>query len=160
MAFNDQIYSEAYFINVRILPFLRIQLKDRIGITKTLSLQSPSSLRFLQSFWNVMSRATADDQLKFLLSCVKFSNSGKVSAYSLFVDAYWQSQIDFVEVAKECGIVSKGAAWDMSWTLLPLLIVNQGQTVWATYEGKWHSSQLWQASISIDTEGEVKGCYS
>ncbi|KAK5050069.1 hypothetical protein LTR84_004189 [Exophiala bonariae] len=42
-----------------------------------------------------MSRATSDDQLKFLLSCVRYSNNGKV---------------DFVEVAKECGIVSKGAA--------------------------------------------------
>ncbi|EXJ93709.1 hypothetical protein A1O1_02102 [Capronia coronata CBS 617.96] len=42
-----------------------------------------------------MSRATSDDQLKFLLSCVRHSNNGKV---------------DFVEVAKECGVVSKGAA--------------------------------------------------
>ncbi|EXJ91504.1 hypothetical protein A1O3_00052 [Capronia epimyces CBS 606.96] len=42
-----------------------------------------------------MSRATSDDQLKFLLSCVRHSNNGRV---------------DFVEVAKECGVVSKGAA--------------------------------------------------
>ncbi|EHY54871.1 hypothetical protein HRR83_005870 [Exophiala dermatitidis] len=42
-----------------------------------------------------MSRATSDDQLKFLLSCVRHSNNGKV---------------DFVEVANECGVVSKGAA--------------------------------------------------
>ncbi|EXJ61012.1 hypothetical protein A1O7_05165 [Cladophialophora yegresii CBS 114405] len=42
-----------------------------------------------------MSRATADDQLRFLLSCVKHSNNGRV---------------DFVEVAKDCGVVSKGAA--------------------------------------------------
>ncbi|OCT45592.1 hypothetical protein CLCR_01661 [Cladophialophora carrionii] len=42
-----------------------------------------------------MSRATSDDQMRFLLSCVKHSNNGRV---------------DFVEVAKECGVVSKGAA--------------------------------------------------
>ncbi|KAJ9604637.1 hypothetical protein H2200_010751 [Cladophialophora chaetospira] len=42
-----------------------------------------------------MSRATSDDQLRFLLSCVKHSTNGRV---------------DFVEVAKECGVVSKGAA--------------------------------------------------
>lgn len=42
-----------------------------------------------------MSRATPDDQLKFLLNCVKHSQNGK---------------IDFVEVARECAIVSKGAA--------------------------------------------------
>ncbi|EXJ69668.1 uncharacterized protein A1O5_06739 [Cladophialophora psammophila CBS 110553] len=42
-----------------------------------------------------MSRSTSDDQLKFLLSCVKHASHGRV---------------DFVEVAKECGVVSKGAA--------------------------------------------------
>ncbi|OAP57786.1 hypothetical protein AYL99_08524 [Fonsecaea erecta] len=42
-----------------------------------------------------MSRATPDDQLRFLLSCVKHATNGRV---------------DFVEVAKECGVVSKGAA--------------------------------------------------
>ncbi|OQU98639.1 hypothetical protein CLAIMM_04391 [Cladophialophora immunda] len=42
-----------------------------------------------------MSRATSDDQLRFLLSCVKHATNGRV---------------DFVEVAKECGVVSKGAA--------------------------------------------------
>ncbi|KIW92922.1 uncharacterized protein Z519_06771 [Cladophialophora bantiana CBS 173.52] len=42
-----------------------------------------------------MSRSTSDDQLKFLLSCVRHASHGRV---------------DFVEVAKECGVVSKGAA--------------------------------------------------
>ncbi|ERF74007.1 hypothetical protein EPUS_03821 [Endocarpon pusillum Z07020] len=42
-----------------------------------------------------MSRASSEDQLNFLLSCVKHACNGKV---------------DFVEVAQECGVVSKGAA--------------------------------------------------
>ncbi|KIW79315.1 hypothetical protein Z517_05927 [Fonsecaea pedrosoi CBS 271.37] len=42
-----------------------------------------------------MSRATPDDQLRFLLSCVKHATHGRV---------------DFMEVAKECGVISKGAA--------------------------------------------------
>ncbi|KAL8824406.1 MAG: hypothetical protein Q9170_008168, partial [Blastenia crenularia] len=40
-------------------------------------------------------KISADDQLKFLLSCLRFSVSGK---------------IDFTEVATECKIVTKGAA--------------------------------------------------
>ncbi|KAI4121662.1 MAG: hypothetical protein LQ338_006240 [Usnochroma carphineum] len=39
--------------------------------------------------------ATADEQLKFLLSCIRYSVNGK---------------IDFAEVAKDCSIISKGAA--------------------------------------------------
>ncbi|KAE8388303.1 hypothetical protein BDV23DRAFT_185523 [Aspergillus alliaceus] len=42
-----------------------------------------------------MSRITDNGQLDFLLSCIRHSNSGKV---------------DFEEVAKECSIVTKGAA--------------------------------------------------
>ncbi|KAJ9385571.1 hypothetical protein DTO063F5_4164 [Paecilomyces variotii] len=42
-----------------------------------------------------MSRTNSDEQLQFLLSCIRYSNNGKV---------------DFTEVAKECKIVSKGAA--------------------------------------------------
>ncbi|EEP79279.1 predicted protein [Uncinocarpus reesii 1704] len=42
-----------------------------------------------------MSRISADDQLNFLLSCVKNSNNGKVN---------------FAAVAEECEIVTKGAA--------------------------------------------------
>ncbi|KAI9731513.1 MAG: hypothetical protein M1834_004633 [Cirrosporium novae-zelandiae] len=42
-----------------------------------------------------MSRASIEEQFKFLISCVRWSNGGRV---------------DFYEVAKECGIVSKGAA--------------------------------------------------
>ncbi|KAL8975879.1 MAG: hypothetical protein Q9177_006967 [Variospora cf. flavescens] len=38
---------------------------------------------------------SADEQVKFLMSCIRYSVSGK---------------IDFEEVAKECSIVSKGAA--------------------------------------------------
>ncbi|KAI9931476.1 hypothetical protein MW887_010051 [Aspergillus wentii] len=42
-----------------------------------------------------MSRITSDEQFQFLISCIRFSNGGKV---------------DFAEVAKECNIVTKGAA--------------------------------------------------
>jgi hypothetical protein len=61
-----------------------------------------------------MSRATPDDQLKFLLNCVKHSNNGKVGRvmFSFTDDIETEAeQIDFIEVAKECGIVSKGAAY-------------------------------------------------
>jgi hypothetical protein len=58
-----------------------------------------------------MSRASSDDQLKFLLSCVRYSNCGKASQHSQSVHTSANSfQIDFVEVAKECGVVSRGAA--------------------------------------------------
>ncbi|KAK2805119.1 hypothetical protein FQN50_006364 [Emmonsiellopsis sp. PD_5] len=42
-----------------------------------------------------MSRVSAEEQFSFLISCVKHSNNGKV---------------DFTEVAKDCNIVTKGAA--------------------------------------------------
>ncbi|KAL1848084.1 hypothetical protein Plec18167_008781 [Paecilomyces lecythidis] len=42
-----------------------------------------------------MSRINSDEQFQFLLSCIRYSVNGKV---------------DFSEVAKECKIVSKGAA--------------------------------------------------
>ncbi|KAL8716817.1 MAG: hypothetical protein Q9225_005879 [Loekoesia sp. 1 TL-2023] len=42
-----------------------------------------------------MATASADEQLKFLLSCIRHTVNGK---------------IDFAEVASECSIVSKGAA--------------------------------------------------
>ncbi|KAM0805330.1 hypothetical protein BDR22DRAFT_969069 [Usnea florida] len=42
-----------------------------------------------------MAPASNEEQFKFLISCIRYSNNGKV---------------DFTEVAKECGIVSKGAA--------------------------------------------------
>ncbi|PGH06053.1 hypothetical protein GX51_02644 [Blastomyces parvus] len=42
-----------------------------------------------------MPAATSDEQLNFLLKCVKYSSNGKV---------------DFDQVARECNIVSKGAA--------------------------------------------------
>ena len=60
-----------------------------------------------------MSRATPDDQLKFLLNCVKHSNNGKVIAICPLVAVLRLTvlQIDFIEVAKECAIVSKGAAY-------------------------------------------------
>ncbi|MCJ1397950.1 hypothetical protein MMC11_001146 [Xylographa trunciseda] len=42
-----------------------------------------------------MPRLNNDEQFKFLISCIRYSNNGKV---------------DFSEVAKECAIVTKGAA--------------------------------------------------
>ncbi|MCJ1462301.1 hypothetical protein MMC07_000901 [Pseudocyphellaria aurata] len=42
-----------------------------------------------------MPPASTDEQFKFLISCIRYSNNGKV---------------DFTEVANECNIVSKGAA--------------------------------------------------
>ncbi|ODM15314.1 hypothetical protein SI65_09255 [Aspergillus cristatus] len=42
-----------------------------------------------------MSRISNDDQFQFLISCIRHSNNGK---------------IDYTEVAKECSIVSRGAA--------------------------------------------------
>ncbi|KAI9814027.1 MAG: hypothetical protein M1827_003491 [Pycnora praestabilis] len=42
-----------------------------------------------------MPPASNEEQFKFLISCIRYSNNGKV---------------DFGEVAKECGIVTKGAA--------------------------------------------------
>ncbi|KAA8643639.1 uncharacterized protein ATNIH1004_010408 [Aspergillus tanneri] len=42
-----------------------------------------------------MAPVTMEEQFQFLLSCIRFSNSGK---------------IDFNQVAKECSIISKGAA--------------------------------------------------
>ncbi|ELR04739.1 hypothetical protein VC83_00684 [Pseudogymnoascus destructans] len=42
-----------------------------------------------------MPPATNEEQFRFLISCIRWSNNGKV---------------DFTEVAKECQVVSKGAA--------------------------------------------------
>lgn len=59
-----------------------------------------------------MSRASSEDQLNFLLSCVKHACNGKVFSnvsYPLGTLAD-DSQVDFIEVAQECGVVSKGAA--------------------------------------------------
>ncbi|KAI9860218.1 MAG: hypothetical protein M1830_006235 [Pleopsidium flavum] len=42
-----------------------------------------------------MAKASNEEQFKFLISCIRYSNNGKV---------------DFGEVARECGIVTKGAA--------------------------------------------------
>ncbi|KAG9243729.1 hypothetical protein BJ878DRAFT_386758, partial [Calycina marina] len=42
-----------------------------------------------------MAPFSSENQFRFLLSCIKHSNAGKV---------------DFASVAKECGIVSRGAA--------------------------------------------------
>jgi hypothetical protein len=75
----------------------------------------PVSVNFISRSPHKMSRATPDDQLKFLLSCVKHSNNGKVSIMASSLPAHDAdcSQIDFAEVARECGVVSKGAAFVM-----------------------------------------------
>ena len=64
-----------------------------------------------------MSRTSSDEQLNFLLKCVKHSNNGKVSTCtpplclgSSLKQRLILAQVDFQSVAEECGIVSKGAA--------------------------------------------------
>ncbi len=59
-----------------------------------------------------MSRASSEDQLNFLLSCVKHACNGKVSPNIVCPPSTRadDGQVDFVEVAQECGVVSKGAA--------------------------------------------------
>jgi hypothetical protein len=61
-----------------------------------------------------MSRQSTDEQLRFLLSCVRHSQNGKVREGSPDLASHPlvtnQCQVDFIEVAKECGIVTKGAA--------------------------------------------------
>ena len=75
-----------------------------------------------------MSRTNSEEQLNFLLKCVKHSNNGKVRTSRLCLDPHQlpvqsiskstavygnmltPTQVDFVAVAAECGIVSKGAA--------------------------------------------------
>lgn len=60
-----------------------------------------------------MAPASNEDQFMFLISCIRYSNNGKVSA-SKFLLAFRvrsnNQQVDFEEVRKECKIVSKGAA--------------------------------------------------
>lgn len=71
-----------------------------------------------------MSRITNDDQFQFLISCIRHSNNGKVLILSTSPAVTIQcgivtvpTQIDYTEVAKECSIVSRGAAY----VLLPPL---------------------------------------
>jgi hypothetical protein len=59
-----------------------------------------------------MAPASNEEQFKFLISCIRYSNNGKVSVFS---DPSVQNssdcwKVDFGEVARECKIVSKGAA--------------------------------------------------
>jgi len=54
---------------------------------------------------------SAEEQLKFLMSCVRYSNNGKVRVTAFTpVKCAYTFQIEFQDVANECGIVSKGAA--------------------------------------------------
>lgn len=71
-----------------------------------------------------MAPASNEEQFKFLISCIRYSNNGKVflllcRIYSLFTfppqscflkTATYITQVDFGQVAKECKIVTKGAA--------------------------------------------------
>jgi hypothetical protein len=61
-----------------------------------------------------MSKVTAEEQVAFLLSCIRFSNNGKVSHHPQAPS--WSKiptslQVDFTEVAKECSIVTPAAAY-------------------------------------------------
>ncbi|KAL1959062.1 hypothetical protein VTO42DRAFT_3303 [Malbranchea cinnamomea] len=68
-----------------------------------------------------MSRTSSDEQLNFLIKCVKHSNNGKV---------------DFQAVADECGIVSKGAAAKRYERLLKSNGVNPNGGGSATTDGE------------------------
>ena len=65
-----------------------------------------------------MGRLNNDEQFKFLISCIRYSNNGKVRRVaSRRIAISWRLllittlQVDFGEVAKECDIVTKGAAY-------------------------------------------------
>lgn len=61
-----------------------------------------------------MGRLNNDEQFKFLISCIRWSNNGKVTISSSDLISAGQKltfeQVDFSEVAAECKIVTKGAA--------------------------------------------------
>jgi hypothetical protein len=58
-----------------------------------------------------MAPATNEEQFKFLISCIRYSNNGKVINNGFdIVFPLTYSKVEFGEVAKECNIVSKGAA--------------------------------------------------
>ena len=60
-----------------------------------------------------MAPASNEEQFKFLISCIRHSNNGKVSSHLSILTHLYNAdchQVDFTEVAKECNIVSKGAA--------------------------------------------------
>jgi len=60
-----------------------------------------------------MAPASNEDQFKFLISCIRYSNNGKVGYQLIPLDETVsdQSQVDFDLVKDECGIISKGAAY-------------------------------------------------
>lgn len=66
-------------------------------------------------------RMSLEDQIKFLLSCVKWSVNGKVRQPSHIADEEdltYSVQIDFDQVASECEVVTKGAAYEMNLAIV------------------------------------------
>lgn len=60
-----------------------------------------------------MAPLDTEAQFKFLIACIRHSTAGKVSnQLPIIIKSFNQSlwKIDFENVAKECDIVSKGAA--------------------------------------------------
>lgn len=60
-----------------------------------------------------MAPASNEEQFKFLISCIRYSNNGKVQLLPVTVHLFRADhhiQVDFGQVARECKIVSKGAA--------------------------------------------------
>ncbi|KAF6232261.1 hypothetical protein HO173_009644 [Letharia columbiana] len=72
-------------------------------------------IRFIE-----MAPASNEEQFKFLISCIRYSNNGKV---------------DFTEVAKECNIVSKGAAAKRYERMMKANGIHQSQSGGTTASG-------------------------
>jgi hypothetical protein len=60
-----------------------------------------------------MAPTNPDETVQFLLSCIRYSNSGKVSPIPLTLEPQLltPAKVDFNEVARECSIVSRAAAY-------------------------------------------------
>lgn len=60
-----------------------------------------------------MAPPDSEAQFKFLIACIKYSTAGKVSDLESIApyQVLTSHQIDFAQVATECEIVSKGAAY-------------------------------------------------
>lgn len=68
---------------------------------------------YLQSSCTCKMAPSTDEQFQFLLSCIRYSNHGKVSPNfcHLMSSSVLSNQIDFTKVAEECSIVTRGAAY-------------------------------------------------
>ncbi|OBT52435.1 hypothetical protein VE04_07663 [Pseudogymnoascus sp. 24MN13] len=84
-----------------------------------------------------MPPATNEEQFRFLISCIRWSNNGKV---------------DFTEVAKECQVVSKGAAAPTARQ--PKTERNAGPSTTKKAKGK---AAAFDESMNVDDDEEPAG---